>query len=119
MEDSENTGSNGNLTIKKIDDHSGQELGEWYSKSEPSNKITEDEGRGIIGQLLKEGIHVNPNDSGVSLVGKNFKIAIPTPHDSERKAKIESRMRELGFEQVNRGDYGPLFFRRPLRRGSA
>ena len=80
------------------------------------NSITEFEGHDIIGQLLKEGINVNPKDSGTTLDYKRFKIAIPAPSDSKKLTIVKDRMSSLGFRQANSGAYGTLFFLRPLKK---
>lgn len=49
------------------------------------NFITEDKGGGTIQSLLNEGIHDIPNESGISLDKRNFKIAIKEPSIQRRR----------------------------------
>ena len=83
------------------------------------NSITEDEWKKIINTLIQEGYHVIPNDSGLSMDRKSWKIAITKPIDSSRLQALQDRMKSLNFVQVNSGSYGPLFFTMPLKGGSA
>lgn len=78
------------------------------------NTITERKGREVTDSLLKDGIRVNPKDSGPSIDRRFFKIAIPTPRGPEKLALLKVRMSSLGFTQANSGAHGTLFFVRPL-----
>jgi putative DNA primase/helicase len=86
------------------------------SDVQSENSITEDQGKEIIQSLLKDGFNVIPNESGLSLDMKNYKIAITKPQDSARSDQLKERMSSMGFALVNSGSYGPLFFTIPLGR---
>ena len=95
--------------------HRNPEKSDFQSEFSP---ITGDEGDALVGDLLKEGINVNPTDTGVSLDGKSYKIAIPTPRDPVRLSGLKEKMAALGFKPLNSGSYGTLFFVRPLKEGA-
>jgi phage/plasmid-associated DNA primase len=96
--------------------HRNPEKSNFQSEFSP---ITGDEGDALVGELLKEGINVNPKDTGVSLDRKSYKIAIPTPRDPVKLTGLKEKMAALGFKPMNTGAYGTLFFVRPFKEGGS
>jgi phage/plasmid-associated DNA primase len=92
-------------------------LHEESSKSDVQNQsaITEDEGKKIIQSLLNSGIPVLVKDSGKSVYNETFKIAIPKAHYDKHKESLETKMRELYFTRINKGEMGTVFFTIQLR----
>ena len=80
------------------------------------NFITEDQGKEIIQSLLESGFNVIPNESGPSIDFRHFKIAITKPQDSARTDQLRERMSSLGFDLVNTGAFGSLFFSKAIGR---
>ncbi len=80
--------------------------------------ILEEEGQSLIDGLLREGIKVNLGDSGPSSDGKRFKIAVSKPNSQEDLKRITEKMSAIGFIPANKGDFGTLFFDRPLSQES-
>ena len=80
------------------------------------NFITEDQGKEIIQSLLESGFNVIPSESGLSLDMRNYKIAITKPQDSARTDQLRERMSSLGFDLVNTGAFGSLFFSKAIGR---
>ena len=70
----------------------------------------------ILSDLLKDGYHINPNETGFSFGNKAYKLAITKPTDTSKLEALQTKMKALGFEQVNQGAYGPLFFTRPVKK---
>ena len=81
--------------------------------------ITLDQGKDIMGQLLALNYHVIPNDSGPSINGKFFKIAVTKPVDAENYDRLVRQLSAMGFKLANTGAIGPLIFTAPLRRDGA
>ena len=79
------------------------------------NSITLDQGKDIIGQLLNLGYHVSPGDSGPSINGEMYKIAVTKPADAENHDRLLRQLLAAGFQLANTGAIGPLIFMAPLR----
>ena len=75
-----------------------------------------DDIREIIDGLLKDDYHINPNETGFSIGNKAYKLAITKPADASKLEALQTKMKALGFEQVNQGTYGPLFFTRSVKK---
>ena len=54
-------------------------------------------------------------DSGPSINGKMFKIAVTKPVDSANGDRLMRQLKALGFELANTGAIGPLIFMTALR----
>jgi phage/plasmid-associated DNA primase len=80
------------------------------------NPVTIDQGKDMIGQLLNPGYHVSHADSGTSINGKFFKIAVTKPVDVENNDRLLRQLQTSGFRLANTGAIGPLIFMAPLRR---
>ena len=77
------------------------------------------DGNDIMGQLLTLNYHVIPNDSGPSIDGKFFKIAVTKPADAENHDRLLRQLNASGFKLANTGAIGPLIFTAPLRSDGA
>ena len=86
------------------------------SAVQSENTITEDQGKEIIRALQEDGYNVNPNESGMTIDNRNFKIAVIKPQDSARTDQLKERMTALGFDMVNTGAFGSLFFSKAIGR---
>ena len=83
------------------------------------NSITLDQCKDIIGQLLNLGYHVSPGDSGPSINGEMYKIAVTKPVNAENLDRLLRQLNASGFQLANTGAIGPLIFTAPLRRDGA
>ena len=110
--------------VSNLDQHSSGSIDESDNKLAESpipdaisgiKSVTMEEGKGIMDQLLVLGYHVNPGDSGPSINGKMFKIAVTKPVDSANGDRLMRQLKALGFELANTGAIGPLIFMTPLR----
>ena len=83
------------------------------------NPVTIDQCKDMIGQLRNLGYHVLPGDSGPSINGELYKIAVTKPVDAENNDRLLRRLDASGFKLANTGAIGPLIFTAPLRRDGA
>lgn len=92
-------------TKAKITDAHGTTLDQAFTK-ETGNKLVE--------FLLNKGYHLKESDTGVSIYRNKFNIALPSTFYKRKSAEIDLEMKNLGFVRGNRGEFGVVFFSRPL-----
>ena len=85
----------------------------------PIVPITAEEVKSIIQDLITDGFDLLTKEPTPDMGGKNYKIGITKPADAARLETLQDRLKSLGFEQVNPGSFGVLFFSKPLRRDGA
>lgn len=81
----------------------------------PIVPITAEEVQAIIRGLITDGCDLLTNEPTLDMDGKNYKIGITKPADAARLETLQDRMKTLGFEQVNPGSFGVLFFTIPVK----
>lgn len=80
----------------------------------PVVPITAEEVQAIIRGLITDGCDLLTKEPTLDMDGKNYKIGITKPADAARLVTLQDRMKSLGFEQVNPGSFGVLFFTIPV-----
>ena len=81
----------------------------------PVVPITAEEVQAIIRGLITDGCDLLTKEPTLDMDGKNYKIGITKPADAARLETLQDRMKSLGFEQVNPGSFGVLFFTIPVK----
>jgi len=89
------------------------------SATEGGVKITLEDGKLIVSQLLGLGYHLDP-DSGVNIDRKYYKIGIHGIHSltADKREKLEHILAKENFKPYNPGTTGTLWYVRPLARTS-
>jgi len=79
--------------------------------------LTKEQGEESINLLLEHGVHLNAADTGVSIYGDKFNIAIPGSYYRQNNETVDRLIKDLGFTKSNTGGLGNVFFSRPLKGG--
>ena len=80
----------------------------------PLTKLQVDES---VRMVLKQGVHLNAADTGVSIYGDKFNIAVTGTYYRQNTETVDRIMEDLGFKKGNTGSLGNVFFSRPLKGG--
>jgi phage/plasmid-associated DNA primase len=80
----------------------------------PLTKLQGDES---VRMVLKQGVHLNAADTGVSIYGDKFNIAVTGTYYRQNTETVDRIMEDLGFKKGNTGSLGNVFFSRPLKGG--
>jgi hypothetical protein len=78
--------------------------------------ITKEEAEQAIKKLHERGIHLKATDTGISIYGDKFNIAVPVTFYRQNTTKVDQAMEELGFGKENSGTLNNVFFSRSLKR---
>ena len=81
------------------------------------SQITKEQGDESVRMVLKQGVHLNAADTGVSIYGEKFNIAVIGAYYRQNTETVNRIMEELGFTKGNTGSLGNVFFSRPLKGG--
>ena len=79
--------------------------------------LTKEQGEESVNLLLEQGVHLNAADTGVSIYGDKFNIAIPGSYYRQNTETVDRLIKDLGFTKSNTGGLGNIFFSRPLKGG--
>ncbi|WP_077076361.1 hypothetical protein [Cuniculiplasma divulgatum] len=79
--------------------------------------LTKEQGEESVNLLLEHGVHLNASDTGVSIYGDKFNIAIPRAYYRQNSETVDRLMKDLGFTRGNKGSEANVFFSRPLKGG--
>ena len=79
--------------------------------------ITKEEGDQIVKSVLGKKIHLHGADTGVSIYGDKFNIAVIGAYYRQNTETVNRIMEDLGFKKGNTGSLGNVFFSRPLKGG--
>jgi phage/plasmid-associated DNA primase len=81
--------------------------------------ITKEQGDKAVQVLHERRIHLNGADTGVSVYGDKYNIAVPVNFYRQNSEKVDQIMGELGFSKGNTGQLHNVFFDRSLKGGEA
>lgn len=81
--------------------------------------ITKEQGDKAVQVLHERGIHLNGADTGVSVYGDKYNIAVPVNFYRQNAERVDQVMSELGFSKGNTGQLHNVFFDRSLKGGGA
>ena len=79
--------------------------------------LTKEQGEESVKLLLEQEVHLNAAETGVSIYGDKFNIAIPGNYYRQHEDLINDIMKDLGFVKGNSGGLFNVFFSRPLNGG--
>ena len=79
--------------------------------------ITKEQGDQAVQVLHERGIHLNGADTGVSVYGDKYNIAVPVNFYRQNAERVDQVMSELGFSKGNTGQLHNVFFDKPMKGG--
>ena len=77
--------------------------------------LTKEQGEESVNLLMEQGVHLNAADTGVSIYGDKYNIAIPGAYYRQNSETVDRLMKGLGFTRGNTGREGNVFFSRSLK----
>ncbi len=103
---------------KKSGEHAPDIVNSAFTSEDSGQmSITKEQGDESVRMVLKQGVHLNAADTGVSIYGDKFNIAVIGAYYRQNTETVNRIMEDLGFTKGNTGSLGNVFFSRPLKGG--
>ena len=85
-------------------------------KTESIEPITLAEAEEIKNTLLRSGLHLKATDTGISIGGERYNIAVPVSYYRQNSEMIDQAMSKWNLTKKNDGALGTVFFDIPLKK---